>query len=108
MNFGATCNHGAHQVEAEPVHDAEEIADCESRKWVALGRLDNPDADHRLPQSGAEARFQQPEVEKESRGIESFGEKQRSEGQLQFGSVNDPPAHEDPGILNGKHTEKEN
>jgi len=65
------------------------------------------DADHRLPQGGAEARFQQPEIQEENHGIKRFGDEERSEGHLQFGSINDPPAHEDPGIHNAKHYENE-
>ncbi len=70
MNFGAPCNNDAYEVKAEPVHGAEDIADCESGEPVALSRVDNPNADHCLPQCGAEACFQQPEIEKGNRGIQ--------------------------------------
>src|SRR4029077_13460712 len=87
MNPGATRNYRTDKVEAESVHDAEENADGESRKRGALGHPDNPDADHRFPQSGAETRLQQPEIEKENCGIQRLGNEECGECQLQFRSV---------------------
>src|SRR5215472_5313965 len=106
-NLGASRYHSAYQIKAEAVDDFQQIAQSAGRQGAAFSGANHADANQDFAERGATRRFEKPSVEKKHGGVQRDDDYQRGNCELQLGSVEGAPAHENPCVHDGEEAEEQ-